>query len=66
MIKLTKYPIKLGEILYPVNTEVEVVDLDLVKLIFPDVKLNSNSPYVAVRFPNLKNITIVLKKQLNS
>ena len=62
----TKYKIRVGQVLFDMDTEVEVVEKNdpRVLAVFPGMKDNPASLHVAVVFPGRDHITIVDKSQL--
>lgn len=60
-----KYPIKIGDALIPNGTVGELVSVATVRVRFPDIKPDENSPFVAVQFPGME-WCIIPKKQLEA
>lgn len=61
----TKYPVKLGDTLYPAGTLVRRADLKMVRKSFPKIDYKKSSNFVAVIFPEKENFTIAPLKSLN-
>ena len=60
---LTKYPLKIGNILVPAQTEVKIADIKEVRKVFPKMEYNEKSESIAIQILDLP-FHIVLKKQL--
>lgn len=58
-----KYPLKIGNKLYPKDTEVKYSADKDIKIIYPYYKVNEKSNFVAITIDNIP-VFIVLKKQL--
>lgn len=61
----TKYPIKVGQTLYPPNTEVRQATLAEMQQVWPGIKMRRGSPQVGVWFPDMQVPTIVHMSQLD-
>lgn len=51
---ITKYPIKIGNVLIPKDTVGEVANIEDVKKYFPKISYNPESNFIAVKFLELK------------
>ena len=60
----TKYPIKVGQKLYPAGTEVHSATLDEMQCIWPGIQMRLDSPQAGVWFPGMEVPTIVHTSQL--
>lgn len=60
----TKHPIKVANQIYPKETLVERLSADhpLVQKVFPNMKTNSDSKFIAVRFLDRNHATLGLSK----
>ena len=50
-----KYPTKIGKTLYPIGTELQVANIEAVRLVIPEIRqisYNDKSKQIAVVFPN--------------
>ncbi len=61
-----KFDVGLCDKVYKRGTQVEVLDASdpLVQNIFPNIKSNSESKFIAVKFPDRNHATICLAKQI--
>ncbi len=51
---ISKYPIKIGDVLVPAKTVGEIVGVDEMRKYFPNISYKSDSSAVAVKFLELK------------
>lgn len=64
----TKYPIKVGDRLYPANTDVVIMPVSdpRVQEVWPGMTYAYGSTQVAVLFPERTMVTIIHKDQIRS
>ena len=61
----TKYPIKIGDTLFPKGTKTKIASMDETKKYWPSASLNHASIFICVWFPGVDRPTVCLRKQFN-